>query len=189
MSIEASFGKKRSPWQVFSSFCIVKNRWKYIDSCPCHKFKKTLYKQRSFLCAWLDKDCCRGNSKWDRFSFWLLRKLLGANGNKLINNALGFMTWVWMWYWFIFRANGSWSGDGCSLVKSNTTHVVCTCNHLTNFAILINIEKQEVQLYIYIYIYIACVASLRGLKKSVFPFFFPYSFQRNTRKPSPIWRT
>ena len=35
---------------------------------------------------------------WDRreivlqFSLWLLRKLLVANGNKLINNALGFMT-------------------------------------------------------------------------------------------------
>lgn len=48
------------------------------------------------------------------------------------------------WQWNnSLPANGSWSGDGCSLVKSNTTHVVCTCNHLTNFAILINIEKQE----------------------------------------------
>ena len=43
-----------------------------------------------------------------------------------------------------FRNNGSWSGDGCSLVKTNGSHVVCTCNHLTNFAILINIKPQEV---------------------------------------------
>ncbi|CAH3026764.1 unnamed protein product, partial [Porites evermanni] len=39
--------------------------------------------------------------------------------------------------------NGSWSGDGCSLVKTNGSHVICTCNHLTNFAILINIKPQK----------------------------------------------
>lgn len=44
----------------------------------------------------------------------------------------------------LFRANGSWSGDGCSLVKSNRSHVVCTCNHLTNFAILMNIKQYQV---------------------------------------------
>lgn len=43
-----------------------------------------------------------------------------------------------------FRNNDSWSGDGCSLVKTNGSHVVCTCNHLTNFAILINIKSQKV---------------------------------------------
>ena len=43
-----------------------------------------------------------------------------------------------------FRNNGRWSGDGCSLVKTNGSHVVCTCNHLTNFAILINIKPQKV---------------------------------------------
>ncbi|XP_022804293.1 adhesion G-protein coupled receptor D1-like [Stylophora pistillata] len=48
------------------------------------------------------------------------------------------------WQWnYSLPANGSWSNDGCSLVESNATHVVCTCNHLTNFAILMNIEKHE----------------------------------------------
>ncbi|CAH3166343.1 unnamed protein product [Porites lobata] len=48
------------------------------------------------------------------------------------------------WKWNrSYPNNGSWSGDGCSLVKTNGSHVVCTCNHLTNFAILINIKPQE----------------------------------------------
>ncbi|XP_073250628.1 adhesion G-protein coupled receptor D1-like [Porites lutea] len=48
------------------------------------------------------------------------------------------------WKWnYSYLNNGSWSGDGCSLVKTNGSHVVCTCNHLTNFAILINIKPQE----------------------------------------------
>lgn len=49
------------------------------------------------------------------------------------------------WKWdYAQTANGSWSGDGCSLVESNRSHVVCTCNHLTNFAILMNIKKFQV---------------------------------------------
>jgi len=48
------------------------------------------------------------------------------------------------WKWnFSYPANGSWSGDGCSLVESNESHVVCTCNHLTNFAILMNIKQHK----------------------------------------------
>lgn len=29
-----------------------------------------------------------------------------------------------------------WSEDGCQLVKSNSSHSICSCNHLTNFALL-----------------------------------------------------
>jgi len=48
------------------------------------------------------------------------------------------------WKWnFSYPANGSWSGDGCSLVESNESHVVCTCNHLTNFAILMNVNQHK----------------------------------------------
>ncbi len=33
---------------------------------------------------------------------------------------------------------GAWSREGCHVVteKSNNTHTVCACGHLTNFAIL-----------------------------------------------------
>lgn len=37
---------------------------------------------------------------------------------------------------------GSWSSRGCSTAAINATHVRCTCNHLTAFAVLIS-DKQE----------------------------------------------
>ncbi|XP_074608040.1 uncharacterized protein LOC141860749 [Acropora palmata] len=39
--------------------------------------------------------------------------------------------------------NGSWSRKGCSLVKSDDNETICTCNHLTNFAILMQVGKLE----------------------------------------------
>lgn len=37
---------------------------------------------------------------------------------------------------FIFSA---WSADGCYVESTNRSHTVCMCNHLTNFAILMDI--------------------------------------------------
>ena len=31
-----------------------------------------------------------------------------------------------------------WSEDGCRLVDGNSTHTICSCNHLTNFALLMS---------------------------------------------------
>lgn len=31
---------------------------------------------------------------------------------------------------------GYWSTQGCKLLESNKTHTTCSCNHLTNFAVL-----------------------------------------------------
>lgn len=33
-----------------------------------------------------------------------------------------------------------WSASGCSSVHSNLTHTVCKCNHLTHFAILMDVN-------------------------------------------------
>ncbi|KAF7707587.1 cadherin EGF LAG seven-pass G-type receptor 1 isoform X2 [Silurus meridionalis] len=39
--------------------------------------------------------------------------------------------------------SGSWSSKGCELVFRNTTHISCQCNHLTSFAVLMDISKRE----------------------------------------------
>ncbi|XP_071843528.1 adhesion G protein-coupled receptor L2-like isoform X4 [Apostichopus japonicus] len=39
---------------------------------------------------------------------------------------------------------GEWSNMGCKVIKSNSTHTVCSCNHLTNFAILMNHQAVEI---------------------------------------------
>ncbi|XP_078355773.1 adhesion G protein-coupled receptor L4-like, partial [Oculina patagonica] len=67
----------------------------------------------------------------------IVLRTLEENNNKTRKNCV-----FWQWN-FSHPANGSWSGDGCSLVDSNSSHVVCTCNHLTNFAILMNIKQHK----------------------------------------------
>nr|XP_006004060.2 PREDICTED: cadherin EGF LAG seven-pass G-type receptor 1 [Latimeria chalumnae] len=38
---------------------------------------------------------------------------------------------------------GGWSSKGCELLSRNQTHVTCQCNHMTSFAVLMDISKRE----------------------------------------------
>ncbi|XP_031438509.1 cadherin EGF LAG seven-pass G-type receptor 1 isoform X2 [Clupea harengus] len=38
---------------------------------------------------------------------------------------------------------GGWSSKGCELVKRNRTHISCQCNHMTSFAVMMDISKRE----------------------------------------------
>uniref|UniRef100_A0A182VQI8 Uncharacterized protein n=1 Tax=Anopheles minimus TaxID=112268 RepID=A0A182VQI8_9DIPT len=40
----------------------------------------------------------------------------------------------------------AWSEDGCHVEHTNSTHTVCMCNHLTNFALLVDAVDDETQL-------------------------------------------
>ncbi|XP_026094789.1 cadherin EGF LAG seven-pass G-type receptor 1-like [Carassius auratus] len=40
-------------------------------------------------------------------------------------------------------SGGAWSSKGCELVFRNSTHISCQCNHLTSFAVLMDISKRE----------------------------------------------
>ncbi|XP_046357027.2 adhesion G protein-coupled receptor L3-like [Haliotis rufescens] len=48
-------------------------------------------------------------------------------------------------FWDIRQDNGygRWSQDGCRLAGTNNTHTTCKCDHLTNFAILMDVEGVE----------------------------------------------
>lgn len=39
---------------------------------------------------------------------------------------------------------GGWSAKGCEVVFRNETHVSCQCNHMTSFAVLMDISRREV---------------------------------------------
>jgi len=43
---------------------------------------------------------------------------------------------------FIIIFSG-WSEEGCSLIYSNQTHTLCQCDHLTNFAILMDVKTSS----------------------------------------------
>ncbi|XP_041475944.1 adhesion G protein-coupled receptor L2-like isoform X5 [Lytechinus variegatus] len=36
---------------------------------------------------------------------------------------------------------GEWSDKGCVMVHNNDTHTVCSCDHLTNFAVIMNVKR------------------------------------------------
>ncbi|XP_073724829.1 cadherin EGF LAG seven-pass G-type receptor 1 [Misgurnus anguillicaudatus] len=38
---------------------------------------------------------------------------------------------------------GAWSSKGCELIFRNSTHISCQCNHMTSFAVLMDISKRE----------------------------------------------
>ncbi|KPM10507.1 7 transmembrane receptor (Secretin family)-like protein 1 [Sarcoptes scabiei] len=48
-------------------------------------------------------------------------------------------------YWDMKRIDedtfGDWSTAGCETVSTNQTHTICRCNHLTNFAVLMDINN------------------------------------------------
>lgn len=45
-------------------------------------------------------------------------------------------------FWDIKRSD--WSTSGCETVATNRTHTVCRCNHLTNFAVLVDVTNTKV---------------------------------------------
>uniref|UniRef100_A0A3Q3J3E4 Cadherin EGF LAG seven-pass G-type receptor 1 n=1 Tax=Monopterus albus TaxID=43700 RepID=A0A3Q3J3E4_MONAL len=38
---------------------------------------------------------------------------------------------------------GGWSSKGCEVLNRNNTHISCQCNHMTSFAVLMDISKRE----------------------------------------------
>ncbi|KAL4656773.1 cadherin EGF LAG seven-pass G-type receptor 1-like [Arapaima gigas] len=43
----------------------------------------------------------------------------------------------------VVGGTGGWSSKGCELVSRNGTHIRCQCNHMTSFAVLMDISKRE----------------------------------------------
>ncbi|XP_071523911.1 latrophilin Cirl-like isoform X2 [Panulirus ornatus] len=58
----------------------------------------------------------------------------------------------------------SWSEEGCRVLRYNTSHTVCECDHLTNFAVLMDVHATPLayphQLALSIITYVGCVISI-----------------------------
>ncbi|CAF3591115.1 unnamed protein product, partial [Rotaria sp. Silwood2] len=47
-------------------------------------------------------------------------------------------------YWHIFdNMTAQWSKDGCYLINITDQNIICECNHLTHFAVLMDIEQKS----------------------------------------------
>uniref|UniRef100_A0A3P9ALX8 Uncharacterized protein n=1 Tax=Esox lucius TaxID=8010 RepID=A0A3P9ALX8_ESOLU len=49
-------------------------------------------------------------------------------------------------YWEAKVGNGSWSERDCVLVQSNATHTMCSCKHLSSFAVLMSLYDIKLKL-------------------------------------------
>ncbi|XP_045481261.1 latrophilin Cirl isoform X1 [Harmonia axyridis] len=67
-----------------------------------------------------------------------------------------------------------WSNEGCKVEFSNTTHTVCQCNHLTNFAVLMDVQAILLpiphQIALQIITYVGCIISIICLVLAVITF-------------------
>ncbi|XP_071959939.1 adhesion G-protein coupled receptor G6-like [Antedon mediterranea] len=65
---------------------------------------------------------------------------------------------------------GDWSRDGCRLDETIDGRVVCLCDHLTNFAILVDYYEQEVSGFyevLAVISLIGCIVSIVGLASTI----------------------
>uniref|UniRef100_A0A8C0SYW7 Adhesion G protein-coupled receptor E3 n=1 Tax=Canis lupus familiaris TaxID=9615 RepID=A0A8C0SYW7_CANLF len=46
-------------------------------------------------------------------------------------------------YWKSTGEHSQWSRDGCFLIQANESHTICNCTHLSSFAVLMALTKQE----------------------------------------------
>ncbi|CAL8385721.1 unnamed protein product, partial [Gadus morhua 'NCC'] len=47
------------------------------------------------------------------------------------------------WNHSLLDGTGAWSSKGCEMLDRNNTHISCQCNHMTSFALLMDISKRE----------------------------------------------
>ncbi|KAL6473302.1 hypothetical protein MHYP_G00194900 [Metynnis hypsauchen] len=45
------------------------------------------------------------------------------------------------------NGSGGWSSDGCTVLSSTANETVCSCNHLTSFALLLDFSNQSITSY------------------------------------------
>ncbi|GAB1606383.1 adhesion G protein-coupled receptor L2-like isoform X3 [Argonauta hians] len=83
------------------------------------------------------------------------------------------------WNYTVRNMDGHWSRKGCQLLSTNMTHTTCECNHLTNFAVLMDVmgtqpSSPHVDALYYI-TFVGCILSIIGL----FCCFVTFSYFRN----------
>ncbi|GFN79102.1 adhesion g protein-coupled receptor l2 [Plakobranchus ocellatus] len=82
--------------------------------------------------------------------------------------------------------SGRWSQEGCEPVDWNRTHTVCQCDHLTNFAVLMDISgvelSEEHELALRVITFVGCIISIVCLLLAwiTFTIFKNLQCERNT---------
>lgn len=74
----------------------------------------------------------------------------------------------------VFFFYSAWSEEGCRVEGTNATHTVCECDHLTNFAILMDVHMTSLsarhQTALQIITYVGCSISIICLILAIITF-------------------
>ncbi|KAK5884859.1 hypothetical protein CesoFtcFv8_018636 [Champsocephalus esox] len=65
-------------------------------------------------------------------------------------------------FWDSSKEGGSWSARGCSVLTSNPNYTVCSCNHLSSFAVLMALHEIEDTFELQLITWVGC-AVVAGL--------------------------
>ncbi|XP_078091002.1 adhesion G protein-coupled receptor E3-like isoform X2 [Mustelus asterias] len=80
-------------------------------------------------------------------------------------------------YWKRTAVDSFWSSEGCTMFGVNQTHVMCQCNHLTSFAILMAPIELEDDFALTVITYVGLTISLLCLAASIIVFTKCHSIQ------------
>ncbi|XP_028587949.2 adhesion G protein-coupled receptor E3-like [Podarcis muralis] len=83
-------------------------------------------------------------------------------------------------HWDSASRSGAWSPEGCQLLQSNSTHSECSCQYLSNFAVLMAPTPRQGALILSIISYIGLIISLICLFLSIVTFLFCRSVQNSS---------
>lgn len=76
--------------------------------------------------------------------------LLALNAFGGINRRIGFSLKICFMHKFVesikfYFSKGTWKTDGCNFLWRNESHVICSCNHLSTMAVLMEVGDFSVR--------------------------------------------
>ncbi|XP_071328600.1 adhesion G protein-coupled receptor E5 [Trachinotus anak] len=80
-------------------------------------------------------------------------------------------------FWNSSEEGGAWSSSGCSVVKSNPEYTVCSCTHLSSFAVLMALYDMETKFELQLISWVGLSLSLICLFICILTFSFIRSIQ------------
>ncbi|XP_026207659.1 adhesion G protein-coupled receptor E1-like [Anabas testudineus] len=80
-------------------------------------------------------------------------------------------------FWDSSQQGGTWSARGCSVVESNSEYTVCSCTHLSSFAVLMALYEMENKFELQVITWVGLSLSLICLFICILTFLFIHSIQ------------
>nr|XP_042714876.1 adhesion G protein-coupled receptor E3-like [Chrysemys picta bellii] len=73
-------------------------------------------------------------------------------------------------HWKFIAGKGTWAEDGCTVLHTNSTHTICSCDHLSSFALLMGHTEVEESYPLTIITYMGLTLSLLCLLLAILTF-------------------